>query len=125
MDDNMPIWLLNRLVIDNFLDNAQMRIVRQVNREFSQYEIQQELPVVSVLETVKTVHNLQLAISQGMKLTEANITTLAASGRKIGVGSASANVNARPHDHDYGCGVKQLVLGAIIIIVIDPADSRR
>jgi hypothetical protein len=66
---------------ENFLDNAQMRIVRQASLQFSQYEIQQGLPVVSVLETVKTVNDLKFAISQGMGLTEANITTLAASGR--------------------------------------------
>jgi hypothetical protein len=78
MDANM----LHRLVIDNFLDIAQMRIVRQTSLDFSKYEIEEgHIPVVSVSESLETVHNLKLAISQGLVLTEANIASLAASGR--------------------------------------------
>jgi hypothetical protein len=42
----MDTSMLHRLMTENFLDNAQMRLVRQVNHNCSQYEILEELPVV-------------------------------------------------------------------------------
>jgi hypothetical protein len=81
MAANMDADVLHRLMTENFLDPAQMRIVRQVNREFSQSEIQQGLPVVSKLESLKTDHSLKLALSQGLRLKVDNITSLVSSGR--------------------------------------------